>query len=153
MRKIGAVITMAFLFGLLLASDALAQRGKMRWPGSGGWEMGGAYGRMYDPAKVETISGVVEKVEQFTGRRGMSPGIHIVLKTDQESIPVHLGPAWFIQRLDTKIEPGDKVEAKGSRITFSGKPAIVAAEIRKGDDVLVLRDANGVPAWGGWRRR
>ena len=26
-------------------------------------------------------------------------------------------------------------------------------EMKKGDQVLILRDANGVPVWAGWRRR
>lgn len=143
---------MLSLFSLFVVSDVSAQRG-MRWRGSGGWGMGGAYGRMYDPAKVETIAGEVERVEQFTGMRGMSVGIHILVKTDKESLPVHLGPTWYIERLDIKLEPGDNVEVKGSRITFLGKPALIAAEVRKGEEVLLLRDASGFPAWGGWRRR
>ena len=34
-----------------------------------------------------------------------------------------------------------------------GKPAFVAQTIKKGSDVLALRDAAGVPAWAGQRRR
>jgi hypothetical protein len=45
------------------------------------------------------------------------------------------------------------VEVKGSRVTFEGKPAIIAAEVKKGDEVLKLRDENGFPMWSGWRRR
>jgi hypothetical protein len=37
-------------------------------------------------------------------------------------------------------------------VTFEGKPAIIAAEIKKGDETLRLRDDAGVPAWSGWRR-
>lgn len=153
MKRFGTVIAMLSIFSLLLFSDALAQGGMMRWRGSGGWGMGGAYGRMYDPAKVETITGEVEKVEQFTGMRGMSAGIELLVKTDKETLPVHLGPAWYIERLDTKIQAGDKVEVKGARVTFMGKPALVAAEVKKGEEVLVLRDASGFPVWGGWRQR
>jgi hypothetical protein len=51
-----------------------------------------------------------------------------------------------------KIEPKDKVEVTGSRITFDGKPAIIAAEVKKGDEALKLRDDNGFPVWSGWRR-
>jgi hypothetical protein len=57
-----------------------------------------------------------------------------------------------MERLDTKIEKGDKIEVKGSRVTFAGKPAIIAAEVKKGDNILKLRDENGIPAWAGWRR-
>jgi hypothetical protein len=52
-----------------------------------------------------------------------------------------------------KIEPGDRVEITGSRVTVEGKPTIIAAEVRKGDEVLQLRDAAGVPVWAGWRKR
>jgi hypothetical protein len=29
---------------------------------------------------------------------------------------------------------------------------LIAMEVTKGEDVLVLRDAKGVPRWSGWRR-
>jgi len=57
-----------------------------------------------------------------------------------------------MERLDTKIEKGDKIEVKGSRVTFAGKPAIIAAEVKKGDNTVILRDSAGIPAWAGWRR-
>lgn len=122
------------------------------WRGSGGWGAGGSYQRMYNPATVETISGEVVSVDRMTPAKGMSGGIHIKVKTEKGTIPVHLGPAWYIERLDTKIDKGDTVEVKGSRITYNGKPAIIAAEVKKGDAVLKLRDENGFPAWAGWRR-
>jgi hypothetical protein len=51
-----------------------------------------------------------------------------------------------------KIEPKDKVEIKGSRVTLQGQPALIAAEVKKGDGVLKLRDDAEVPMWAGWRR-
>lgn len=147
-RIIGLLVA---VFMVLVASVALAQPWK-GWRGSGGWGMGDPYQRNYNPATVETISGTVESVNQVTPIKGMSPGIELMVKTDKETIPVHLGPAYFIERLDVKIEKGDKVEVKGSRMTFSGKPAVIAGEIRKGDSVLKLRDDVGTPAWSGWRR-
>ncbi|ABQ27617.1 hypothetical protein [Geotalea uraniireducens] len=122
------------------------------WRGSSGWGMGGAYQRMYNPATVETVSGEVVAVDKVTPMKGMGAGIHLQLKTGKETISVHLGPSWFIERLDVKIEKGDKVEVKGSRVTVASKPAIIAAEMKKGDSVLRLRDDNGVPVWAGWRR-
>jgi hypothetical protein len=91
-------------------------------------------------------------VEQVTPMKGMSSGVHLMVKTEKETVSVHLGPAWYIENQDVKIEPKDKVEIKGSRVTFEGKPAIIAAEIKKGDETLRLRDDAGVPAWSGWRR-
>jgi hypothetical protein len=107
---------------------------------------------MYDVKAVETITGQVKKVESMTPMRGMSQGVHLVLKTDAGEMSVHLGPAWYIERQDVKLEPGDTIEVKGARTTFAGKPAIIASEIKKGDATLLLRDEAGVPLWSGWRR-
>ncbi|HSB34899.1 MAG TPA: DNA-binding protein [Nitrospirota bacterium] len=139
---------------LFIASLGFAQPGKgwRGWRGSGGWGMGSQYQGMYNPSTVETVSGVVEAVDKMMPMKGMHSGIHLTLKTDKETVDVHLGPDWYIERLDTKIEKGDTIEVKGSRVTIAGKPAIIAAEIKKGDSVLVLRDGNGIPAWAGWRR-
>ena len=145
---IGLVVAVSMV---LTASMALAQpwRG---WRGSGGWGMGDPYQRNYNPATVETISGTVESVDKITPVKGMYYGIHLLVKTDKEAVSVHLGPGWYIERLDTKIVKGDKIEVKGSRVTISGKPVIIAAEVKKGDTTLVLRDSAGIPAWAGWRR-
>ncbi|MFI5168398.1 MAG: DNA-binding protein, partial [Thermoanaerobaculales bacterium] len=89
---------------------------------------------------------------EMTPSKGMGRGVHLMLKTDKETISVHLGPVWYVEHQDTKIAAGDKIEVKGSRITYQGKLAIIAAEIHKGDEVLMLRDANGIPMWAGWRR-
>lgn len=29
----------------------------------------------------------------------------------------------------------------------------IAAEVKKGDEVLKLRDENGMPYWAGWRKK
>ncbi len=145
-----SIVVIGFLFaGLALTTAAFAQSGN----GRGGWGPGSRYGRMYNPATVETIAGEVISVDRFTPARGMSTGIHLMVKTDKATISVHLGPAWFIDKQSLKIEPKDTVKVTGSRITFDGKPAIIAAEVQKDGNVLKLREGNGMPVWSGWRRR
>ncbi|HSE40062.1 MAG TPA: DNA-binding protein, partial [Acidobacteriota bacterium] len=103
----------------------------------------------------ETIKGEVLSVEKFRPQEGMAYGIHLLIKSDKETISIHLGPEWFIAAQDTKIQPKDNIEVKGSRMThrfFGGKPFIVAARVKKGDEVLVLRNDNGLPVWQAWRR-
>lgn len=119
--------------------------------GGGGWGMRSAYGKMYSPKTVETVSGEVLGVDRFTPSKGMSYGVHMTVKTSKETLSVHLGPAWFIESQDIKIKQKDKVMVKGSRIIFEGRPAILAAEVKKGNAVLKLRDENGVPSWSGRR--
>lgn len=151
MKKIGILFTIVSLVSLLITTESLAQRG-MKWRGSGGWGIESQYGRMYDPKTVESVSGEVMIVDKITPRKGMFYGVHLMLKTDKETISIHLGPGWYIENQDIKIEPKDKIEVKGSRITFEGKPAIVVSEIKKGNELLKLRDENGFPVWSGWKR-
>ena len=141
----------ALLLLAMLGPVAFAQG--MKWRGSGGWGPGSPYGRMYDAKTVDKVTGEVAKVDTITPMRGMSGGVHVALKSEQGEVSVHLGPQWYLENQDVKIEPGDRVEITGSRVTVEGKPTIIAAEVRKGDEVLQLRDAAGVPVWAGWRKR
>ena len=151
MKKLITLIAIMTVFGLgvFTATDAMARMGK----GGGGWGQGTNYDRLFNPKTVETISGEVVSMEKVTPMKGMNQGVHAVVKTDKEMISVHLGPEWYIANQDMSINPKDKIEVKGSRITFEGKPAMIAAEVKKSDAVLTLRDASGFPAWSGWRRR
>ena len=152
MKKLLVTIAGIVLFGFITGPATFAQQGDMR-KGGGGWGQRSSYGKMYNPKTVETIHGEVVSVDTMTPMRGMSHGVHAVIKTEKETISVHLGPDWYIDNQDGRIEPSDMIEVKGSRITFDGKPAIGAAEVKRGDEVLVLRDKNGVPVWSGWRQR
>jgi hypothetical protein len=153
MKKNARILTVViFIIVLLIATESFAQKGMGR-KGNGGWGMGTAYGKMYNPKTVENVGGEVIRVDKITPIKGMSYGVHMTLKTDKETISVHMGPGWFIENQEIKIVPKDKVEVKGSRITFEGKPAIIASEVKKNDKILKLRDENGFPSWSGSRRR
>ncbi len=138
------------VFLIASASFAQAWRG---WRGSGGWGAGSAYQRMYDPQTVETVKGTIESVQKFTPMHGMYSGIHLMVKTEKETISVHLGPEWYIERQDMKFSKGDSVQVTGSRLTFDGKPAIIAQEVKKDGGTLVLRNKAGIPEWAGWRMK
>jgi hypothetical protein len=148
-RMVAMVVLLALT--VLAGSEAIAQRG-IKGRSSKGWGPGSAYGRMYDPKTVVTIQGEVVSVDTFMSK-GMSPGVHVTLKTSEETLSVHLGPEWYISGLDMKFVPGDIIEVMGSRITFEGKPAIIAIQVTKDSEVLRLRDEDGFPAWGGRSRR
>ena len=154
MRKSDVSFAIGAIAVLLGVASSFAQpKSGMMWRGSGGWGPGSQYNRMYDPKAVETVSGEVTSVDRITPVKGMSGGVHMNVKTDKETISVHLGPAWYLENQDVKIEPKDKVEVRGAKATIAGKQAIIAAEVKKGDEVLKLRDESGFPVWSGWRRR
>jgi hypothetical protein len=113
--------------GMIGAADAVAQRN-------------------YDPKTVETIQGKVASVEKAPSK-GRSHGVHLTVQTEKETISVHLGPDWYIDKQTPHIEANDTVTVTGSRMNIDGKPALIAAQVKKGDEVLKLRDENGIPAW------
>ena len=120
--KLVAAVAIAATFG---APSAIAQRN-------------------YDPKTVETVQGKALSVEK-TQQRGH--GVHLMLQTDKETIAVHLGPSWYIDKQTPKIETNGTITVTGSRVTVDGKPAIIAAQVKKGNEILKLRDENGIPAW------
>ena len=102
MKTFLTVVVLA-VFSLCSGAAALAQQGVM-WRGGGGWGSGMPYSRMFNPQTVETIRGVVVLVEKIAPMRGMAYGVHAVVKTDKETISVHLGPDWYITNQDVRIE-------------------------------------------------
>ena len=154
MRKLTKLLAFTAMMGILALSEAYGQRGPQGGGGGGGgWCGGSKYNQFYNPKTVERLTGEVISMDKIMPEKGMSYGVHFMLKTDKETISVHLGPGWFIENQDMAIKLNDKVEISGSRITFDGKPAIIAAEVKKGDSTLKLRDEKGHPVWAGWRRR
>jgi hypothetical protein len=116
----------------------------------GGLGPGGVagYDRMFDPKTVETVSGEVVSMDKITDQ-GVGYGVSLTLKTGKETILVYLGPGWFLEKQDLTFTPKDQVEITGSQITFQGKPALIAAQVKKGDKSQKLRDPAGIPAWAG----
>lgn len=102
--------------------------------------------RNYDPTTEATLTGTVQQVLQQAGKRGWN-GTHLLVKTDQEIVSVHLGPSSYLQKQGLSFEIGDAVSVVGSRTMVGGKPVLVAREITSGSKTVVLRDAQGVPNW------
>ena len=125
MKRVTKLLTALAVAAAFGASSAVAQRN-------------------YDPKTVETLEGKVLSVDKMQQR---GRGVHLMLQTDKETVAVHLGPSWYIEKQTPKIETNDTVTVTGSRVTIEGKATIIAAQVKKGNEVLKLRDENGVPAW------
>lgn len=148
---------------LLTAAFSLAQMG----PGPGRGRGRGMRGPLYNTATEITVSGMVEEVQQITPQQraqgnagtpmcGMCPrgwtGTHLSLKTGDSTMIVHVGPAPYLASKNFSVAKGDEVTITGSKVQYQGNDFLIAKEIKKGDQVLTLRDANGFPLWSGPRR-
>ncbi|MBD2168582.1 DNA-binding protein [Calothrix membranacea FACHB-236] len=147
MKRIIPTIATISILSLLPVPVVIAQSGTGGCPSRATSSSG-----MYDPKTVETITGQVISIDNTASPRGMSGGLHLKVKTLKEEIPVHLGPVWYINQQNIQIKLQDQIEVKGSRITFAGQPTIIAAQIKKDNQILNLRSDDGLPVWAGWRR-
>ena len=105
---------------------------------------------MYDPATETYIKGTVEEVKTVPHGRMMA-GMHLILKADDVTHEVTLGPANFVSGKGFSFAKGDAIELTGSKVNVGGTAYIVAREVIKDGRTLILRDKNGAPAWAGTR--
>lgn len=130
------VIIAALLFSCII--PATAQKNTMG---------GGPYSQsIYNTATVTTLSGTVQKIEKISNG-GKNYGIHIIVKAQSGTIPVHLGPQWYMDGKMDNIKEGIHVVVEGSKVMVDGKPAIIARSVKAGDHTIQLRDADGRPLW------
>jgi hypothetical protein len=119
-----------------------------------GWGPGrsGRGARLFDPATVTTLQGEILDVQRIPrGRSG--EGVHLTVAAGTEKLAVHLGPSFFVDQQNLKLANGDRVGVKGSRILLDGTPTLIAQEITRGNESMVLRDESGFPLWAGARAR
>jgi hypothetical protein len=100
--------------------------------------------RVYDVTTVVTISGEIKSIDQTTGQNG--GGVHFTLKTSDGTFDIHLGPQWYIDEQSIKLNVNDNVSVTGSKVSSS---IIVAKEVVKNNEKLLLRNENGIPLWSG----
>ncbi len=144
MKKFNSILVFSGILMLLMAVCAWAQGGM----GGGGKGMGPGggmgMGMHYDPKTVETIQGEVTQVQQMPG---MAAGVHLQVKTAKETVMVVVGPASYLEQQKMKLTVGDKVEITGSRVQHPQIALLIAGELKKGDQVVKLRDEQGRPLW------
>lgn len=136
---VGAAAALAFILvsGAASAQPRGPQRG-MRMPGP-----------RYDKATELTLHGVVQKVEEVDQKDcpQCQGGIHLWLGSEGASYEVLLGPSWFLKEKNWSFEQGDSLEVTGSKITLDDQSSILAREVKRDGQTLMLRDTNGIPAW------
>lgn len=137
MRTLAVVV----LAGAMAASPALAQPPAAQPPAA---KSPVARAPEYDPAAEITIKGVVEEIHESKLKLD-HPGLHLILKTETETVEVHACPVRFLSELDFTVEKGDTLTVVGSRPKAGD--LVIAREITKGQVSLTLRDKKGVPIW------
>jgi sporulation protein YlmC with PRC-barrel domain len=122
-------------------------------PRGGGWGVDTPYGRLYDPAMEQTISGQVVSIETSAPIPGMAPGMQLLVQTDDgKSTRVQVGPAWYMERQELNVKENTRVQVTGARAEIEGQQVLMAREVQFDGQVIMLRDAQGMPMWSSLRR-
>ncbi len=138
MKRLTMAVFLLVVFGLVLTVVA-------QGPGTRGMGFG-----PYNTATETTVTGTVQAVQQHPGAGGRGVGTHLLLKTKDSTLDVHVGPSWWVDKQAVKFAEGDTVEVTGSMLKTND--GMLAKEIKKGDKTLSLRNPAGRPLWAGRNR-
>jgi hypothetical protein len=101
----------------------------------------------YDAKTEITLKkAVVQDVKEVTLPNGQNR-FRLIVKAGLETYEVCLCPKAFLEVLDTTFAKGDEVDITGSKVQEGEKTIVLARELVKGNNTLVLRDKTGAPVW------
>jgi hypothetical protein len=125
-------------FALLCSLSLVAQRAQEASPPK------------YDVHTETRMKGTVEEVK--LPPKGSEKEIaHLLIKTGTDTVDVYLCPKSFLDDMGVSFAKEDEISLTGSRIKQGEADLVLAREVVKGTDTLVLRDQNGNPIWS-WHR-
>jgi len=101
----------------------------------------------YDVSTETKMNGAVEEVKLPPSGKQKEIA-HLLVKIGTETVDVYLCPKSFLDDMGMSFSKGDQLTITGSRIKQGEVDIILAREVVKGTDSLVLRDAKGNPVWG-----
>jgi hypothetical protein len=100
----------------------------------------------YDLNTETKMKGTVEEVK--LPPKGSEKEIaHLLVKIGADTLDVYLCPESFLDDMGVSFNKGEEIALTGSRIKPGEVDLILAREVVKGTDTLVLRDAKGNPVW------
>lgn len=102
----------------------------------------------YDVNSEAKFKGVIDEVRDRQCPISGGMGAHFMLKLpDGKLIEVHLSTTKFVKNYELVFNKGDEVEVTGSKVEFEGADAILAREVKRGNDDFLFRDPQGKPIW------
>jgi len=100
----------------------------------------------YDPATFVRVSGSIQEVREVMEPPALK-GIHVTLAAEKGPVEVYIAPTGFLKVFSITLARGDQVRISGSKVRFHGSDLVLARELRRDNDVLLLRDEKGNPYW------
>jgi len=72
---------------------------------------------------------------------------HLIVKVGEQTYEICLCPKSFVDAMGFEVVRGDQLEIIGSKVKTDAGEIVLAREIVKGNNTLVIRDKKGEPAW------
>jgi hypothetical protein len=99
----------------------------------------------YDMSSEVKVKGVIEDVKTAADNT-----VHITLKSDKGLLDVAVAPEKFLKEMEITFVKGETIEVLGSQVVADGNPLLLAREVTRNGDVMLMRDDKGKPVWVGW---
>ena len=99
----------------------------------------------YDLATETKMKGTIQELKM--PEKSAKEAARLTLKSGDTTIDVYLCPKSFLDDMGSNLAKGDEVNLTGSKVKQDGADLILAREVSKGSDTLVLRDDKGKPVW------
>ncbi len=104
----------------------------------------------YDPATETKFKGTVEELK-LPPKGNEKDAAHLTIKAGEDTFDIYLCPKAFMDDMGVTFAKGDELALTGSKVKQGDGSVILAREVVKGTDTLVLRDDKGNPVWS-WHK-
>jgi len=99
---------------------------------------------LYNAANEVMVKGVVQEVQEFDCPVSEGElGTHLMLKTTDGVLQVHLAPVRVMAGQKINFAPGDEIQVVGAKVRIQGKNGLIAREVTRGNEMFVFRDSVG----------
>lgn len=100
----------------------------------------------YDASTETKMKGTIEDLK--LPEKGHEKDIvHLVMKNGDQTVDIYLCPKSFMDDMGVTFTKGEEISFTGSKVKQDGADMVLARELVKGQDTLVLRDDKGKPVW------
>jgi hypothetical protein len=100
----------------------------------------------YDLHTEAKMKGILEEV-RLPAKGNAKDVVHLMMKNGEDMFDLYFCPKAFMDDMGVTFTKGDELAFTGSKVKYSGADLILAREVVKGTDTLVLRDEKGDPVW------
>jgi hypothetical protein len=102
----------------------------------------------YDNSTETKLKGTVEELKMPPNAKEIA---HLLVKNGTDTLDLYLCPKSFMEDMGVSFAKGDEVAFTGSKVKQGEAELILAKEVVKGTDTLILRDDKGNPVWN-WKK-